>query len=315
MATSKSKTRSGASSAAPSPDSLAGYSAGAYANELVLAPAKVGKTITIVGNLLGAMPWQENGGVVDKPSHLHVITFDAVTLDGAEDFYVRQCGASKEVGDVHVINLEKHARKAFASQTDYDGTFPAKVYDAIHKVQDMAAKGGVHALVVASLTMCAKAWLRSISGPAFGGAATMRKSPMDQNKWGLFAQQMTEFQFHVQTDTMHVIWETHWSEKESKTKKDSSGNAQVFDSIQVQGKTSEQFPAQCARPYMLQRTKGGGYGPSKKVDMVLWDTQPNLDFGESVMAGRKVVGVLEPKEPDLTVMFHKLGLTIGGYGT
>lgn len=308
-------TKKAAAEAPAAPNSLAGYSAGKYANELVLAPAKVGKTVTIVGNLLGVMPWQEYGGVVDDPSHLHVITFDAVTMDGAHDFYINQCGASKDIGKVHVINLETAARKAFASTTEYDGTFAAKVYDAVHKVQDLAAKGGTHALVIASLTMCAKAWLRSISGPAFAaGAGPMKKSPMDQNKWGLFAQQMTEFQFHVQSDTMHVIWETHWSEKESKTKKDSSGAPAVFDSIQVQGKTAEQFPAQCSRPYMLQRQKGGGHGPGKKVDMVLWDTQPNLDFGESMMSGRKVVGVLEQKESDLTEMFSKLGLEVGQWG-
>lgn len=297
------------------PNTLGSYSAGKYGNELVLAPAKIGKTVTIVGSLAGVMPWQEYGGVVDDPAHLHVITFDAVTMDGALDFYINQCGAPREVANIKVHNLEKDARKAFASTSEYDGTFAAKVYDAVHKVQDAAAKGGVHALVIASLTMCAKAWLRSISGPAFSGGGPMKKSPMDQNKWGLFAQQMTEFQFHVQADVYHTVWETHWSEKESKTKKDSTGAAQVFDSIQVQGKTAEQFPAQCARPYMLARQKGGGHGPHKKVDMVLWDTQPNLDFGESVMAGRKVVGVLEPKESDLTSMFARLGLAIGGWGT
>lgn len=303
---------------APAKNTLEGYASSTYGKEIVLAPAKAGKTVALLGGLLGVLPWQDHGGVVSDPSCLHIISFDAATLDGAFQFLVGQCGAPKEVGKVDVRNLQDATRQAFASNTEYDGTFPARVYQEIYKVQQLAASGNkVHALLFSSLTMCARAWLRSISGPALAlqdGKMVMKKSPMDQNKWGLFAQQMTELQFTAQADTYHTIWEAHWGEKESKTKKDSQGNAQVFDTIQVQGATAVQFPAQCERPYMLARKKGG-WKPGSKVDMVELDTQPNLNFGESVMAGRKVVGVLEPKENDLTLMFHKLGLRIGGWGT
>lgn len=299
------------------PNTLGSYQSSKFGKEVVIAPAKVGKTATIVGNLLGVMPWQEYGGVVSNPSCLHVITFDASSLGGAYKFLTEQCGAPKDIADVDVINLQEATSKAFGSGTSYDSTFPNKVYDAVKRVQDKAARGNdVHALVFSSLTMCAKAWLRSISGPALGmnQKGEMAKSPMDQNKWGLFAQQMTEFQFFVQTDTYHTIWETHWAEKESKTKKDGNGNPMVYDTIQVQGATATQFPAQCERPYMLERKKGG-WKPGSKVDMVFFDTQPDLDFGESIMSGRKVTGVLDPKENDLTSMFNKLDLRIGGWGT
>lgn len=298
----------------PNPNTLEAYQSSNYGKELFLAPAKVGKTVTLLGNCLGAFPWQEYGGVVSSPECLHVITFDASALGGAFKFLTEQCGASKEIGKTRVYNLQEDAKRIFTSKTEYDGTFANKVYETVKRVQDASTNGKIHALIFSSLTMCAKAWLRGISGPAFTGQA-MKKSPMDQNKWGLFAQQMTEFQFFTQVDTYHTLWETHWAEKESKTQKDSMGNAKVYDTIQVQGATAVQFPAQCERPYMLSRVKGSWDGKGKSpVNMVYFDTQPNLDFGESMMAGRSVVGVLEPKENDLTLMFNKLDLAIGGWG-
>lgn len=297
-------------------DTLESYTSAVYGKELFLAEAKVGKTITLVGNLLGVMPWQENGGVVDDPAHLHVITFDASALGGALKFLTEQCGAPKDIGRVHVKNLQSTANQAFASDTPYDPRFLTKVYDAIHEIQDKSTKGGVHALVISSLTVCAKAMLRSIAGPAFGildGKGQMKASPMDQNKWGLFKQQLTELQFSTQVDTYHTIWEAHHGEKQSK-KTDASGNPLTYDSIQVDGSAAQTFPAQVERPYVMKRIKGG-WKTGSKVDMVEFDTQPNLDFSDSIMSGRQVVGVLEPKEQDLTVMFSKLGLAVGQWGT
>ena len=298
---------------------LEAYESSEYGKELVLAPAKIGKTVTLLGNALGVFPWQKYGGVVSDPSCLHVITFDASALGGAMKFLTDECGAPKEIGKVKVYNLQDAARKAFASTTEYDGTFAATVYETVERVQQAAnVQNKVHALIFSSLTMCAKAWLRGLSGPAFSArpGTPMKKSPMDRNKWGLFAQQMTEFQFFTQADTYHTLWETHWGEKTSETKKDASGNPISYDTIQVQGATAVQFPAQCERPYMLSRKKGpwDPKQPKSRVNMVEFDTQPNLDFGESMMAGRSVVGVLEPKENDLTYMFHKLGLRIGSWG-
>lgn len=300
-------------------DSLGAYSSSTYGKELFLAESKVGKTINLLGGLLGVLPWQEFGGVVDRPCNLHVITFDANALGGAFKFLTEKCGASQDIGQVHVKNLQAATKKAFASNTAYDPQFLTSVYDAVHEVQDRSTKGGVHALLFSSLTMCAKAVLRSISGPAFGIIADgqkkgqMKASPMDENKWGLFAQQMTELQFATQVDTYHTIWEAHHGERMSKTETDAAGNKKKYDSIQVQGQTAVTFPAQVERPYLMKRLKGG-WKPGAEVDMVEIDTRPNLDFGESIMSGRQVVGSLEPKENDITSMFSRLGLAVGQWG-
>lgn len=296
-------------------NTLGGYASSKYGKELFLAEAKVGKTINLVGGLLGVLPWQEFGAVVDNPRNLHIITFDANALGGAFKFLTEKCGAPPEIGHADVHNLQVAAQKAFASTTSYDPGFLDKVYDAIHKVQDLSTKGGVHALLFSSLTMCAKAVVRSISGPAFTRDAKgdMKKSPMDENKWGSFKQIMTELQFATQVDTYHTIWEAHHGERKSKDKKDAEGNPMVYDSIQVDGSTAQTFPAQVERPYIMKRLKGG-WKPGAEVDMVEIDTRPNLDFGDTIMSGRQVVGALEPKERDLTAMFSRLGLTIGQWG-
>lgn len=295
-------------------DSLGGYTSSGYGKELFLAEAKVGKTISLLGGLLGVLPWQEFGGVIDQPSSLHVITFDANALGGAAKFLIDKCGAAEAVKTVHVQNLQDATKKAFASDTAYDPRFLGAVYDAVHRVQDLSTKGGVHALLFSSLTMCAKGVLRSISGPAFnpGKDGMMKKSPMDENKWGLFAQQMTELQFATQVDTYHTIWEAHHGERLGK-ETDASGEKKKYDSIQVQGQTAVTFPAQVERPYIMKRLKGG-WKPGSEVDMVEIDTRPNLDFGDSIMSGRQVIGSLEPKENDLTHMFNKLGLAVGQWG-
>lgn len=323
MTTKSAQAKPGKSAAASAPafskDSLGSYASSNYGKELFLAEAKVGKTINLLGGLLGVLPWQEFGGVVDHPRNLHVITFDANALGGAFKFLTEKCGAHQDIGHVHVQNLQEATKRAFAGDSGYDPRFLGAVYDAVHRVQDMATKGGVHALLFSSLTMCAKAVIRSIAGPAYAIIADgqkkgqMKSNPMDENKWGLFAQQMTELQFATQVDTYHTIWEAHHGERQSKTETDAAGNKKKYDSIQVQGQTAVTFPAQVERPYLMKRIKGG-WQPGSEVDMVEIDTRPNLDFGDSIMSGRQVVGSLDPKENDLTAMFNKLGLTVGQWG-
>lgn len=291
---------------------LGTYESSTFGKELFIAPAKGTKTTTLIGNILGVMPWQENGGIVDKPSSLHIISFDASAIGGVYNFLTNECGAGKEITSVHIENLQDAARKAFASRTEYDPTFLNVLYEAIKKCQDRAVGKGVHAIMFASFTMCAKAILRSISGPALVSAgAQMKKNPMDQNKWTFMKQIMTELQWMVQQDNYHTIWEGHQGEKITK-ETDGTGTPKVLDTIQVDGGTAKTFPAQVERVWEIVRS------PMKwektKVALTHFNPNPQFDFGE-VQTGRGVTGVLESKEPCLTLAFHKLGLKIGGYGT
>ena len=297
---------------------LDSYESSTYGKELFVAKAKIGKTVTLIGNILGVMPWQEHGGIVDTPSSLHVLTFDAAAADGVREFLVNECGAPKEIGKVHIENLQRVAEKAFAGRGDYDGLFLDTVYDTIRKIQDRTAKPGVHVVLVSSLTMLAKAVLRSVSGPAFlMKDGKMWKSPMDQNKWGLLKQIMTELQWSTQQDNYHTIWEGHHGEKTVK-ETDGAGNPKTFDTIQIDGSTARSFPAQVERVWEIHRSPMKYVDPKTKkptkVCLVHFDPFPTFDFGDQ-QSGRKVSSRLEAKEPCLTTAFHKLDLKIGGWGT
>lgn len=293
------------------------YESSTYGKECCISKAKVGKTTFLIGSILGVMPWQEYGGIVDKPENLHVISFDAAAVDGVKEFLVNECGASKEIGKVHIENLQRAAEKAFAGRGDYDGEFLNTFYDTVKKIQDLTSKPGVHCVLISSVTMAAKAVLRSISGPAFQmNGNTMKKSPMDRNKWGLMSQVMTELQWQVQSDRYHTIWEAHHGDKVTK-ETDGKGDPVTLDSIQIDGSTARSFPAQVERIWEIKRVPMKYMDPKTKkptkVDTVYFDPFPRFDFGD-VQTGRKVSSRLEPKEPDLTHAFNKLGLKVGQWG-
>ncbi len=295
---------------------LGEYSSATYGKELFIAPAKGTKTTTLIGNILGVMPWQENGGIVDVPANLHILSFDASAIGGVYKFLTTDCGASEEIKKVHIENLQDTAKKAFASKTEYDPSFLGTLYDAIHKCQDRTSKPGTHVIMFSSFTMAAKAILRSISGPAFvNQGAQMKKSPMDQNKWNFLKQVMTELQWSVQQDNYHTIWEGHQGEKVTK-ETDGGGNPKTLDTIQVDGGTAKTFPAQVERVWEIVRSSIKHVGKDKKptrVALTHFNPNPSFDFGE-VQTGRGVTGVLDAKEPCLTVAFDKLGLKVGQWG-
>lgn len=297
--------------------SLDTYQSSIYGKELFVAKAKVGKTTSLIGNILGAMPWQENGGIVDKPEHLHILSFDAAAVDGVKEFLIDHCGASKEIGKVHIENLQEAAKRAYATAGDYDGTFLDLVYTALRKIQDRTAKPGVHVVMFCSLTMMAKAILRSLSGPAFNmQGGKMKRSPMDQNKWSLLKQLMTELQWTAQQDNYHTFWEGHHGEKKS-TQTDGGGNPMTFDSVQLDGGAAETFPAQVERPWEILRSNQKWVDPKTnkptQIGLTSFNPSPNFDFGQ-VQTGRKVAR-LTGNQPCLTVAFNELGLKIGGWGT
>lgn len=297
---------------------LDNYESSTYGRELFVAPSKVGKSTTLIGNVLGVMPWQEHGGIVDKPEHLHILAFDAAAVDGVKEFLIDQCGAPKEIGKVHIENLQRASEQAFAAPGDYNGLFLNTLYDALRKVQDRTMRAGVHVVMFSSLTMAAKAILRGISGPAFQMSGTnMKKSPMDQNKWGLLKQVLTELQWTAQQDNYHTFWEGHHGEKTTK-ETDGTGTPMTFDTIQMDGGAAKTFPAQVERIWEIQKSPAKWKDPKTKkdtkVNMVNFDPFPVFDFG-TIQTGRKASSRLEPKEPCLTMAFHKLGLKIGGWGT
>ena len=295
---------------------LGTYQSSQYGKELFVAPAKGCKTTTIIAQTLGVSLGQESGGVVDKPDNLHIISFDAAAIAGVFKFLTDHMGASKEIHKVHIENLQEIAKAAFTEPSDYGSTFMQTLQETIAKIQGRCQKNGIHVVMFSSFTMCAKAILRSISGPAFRvNNGKMFKSPMDQNKWNLLKQIMTELQWQVQQDNYHTFWEGHYGEKTSK-ETDGGGNPMTYDTINVDGNTAKTFPAQVERVWEINRSPmkhKDKNNKETKVNIMSFNPFPKFDFGDG-MVGRGVTGVLTEKETDLTMAFHKLGLKIGQWG-
>lgn len=295
---------------------LGQYESSKFGKEMIVGESKQGKTVSIVAGCLGVLPWQEYGGVVTRPENMHVITSDAAALAGAFDFMVKSCKVDKkqaaEIAKVHVINMQEDFKEAFACQREYDGLFFGKLLTAIKGVQDKTSKGGVHVLLFSSLTGFGRAIQRAIAGPSYAENrdGTMKKSAMDQNKWGLMGLQLNDLQNIGQMDGYHCIWEAHLMKKMS-NETDGMGQTREVDTIQVQGSAGSSWAYNVERTYRFRRSFNQKFEKSG-VDKTHFDTRPSFDF---IAGGRQTNELLEAQEPDITLMFSKLGLEVGGWGT
>jgi hypothetical protein len=287
--------------------SLATYQASPWAKALIPAAGKEGKTTGLLASILGVLPEQTEGGIVSHPSHLHVITADSGALSGALRFLVESCRAPKEVGAVHVMNMQGDVGEA-AKAKEYDAKLWGELLACIDTAYERAAKGGVHALLISSLTGFAEAILRTLSGgPSIQGDGTFKKSSMDQNKWAFYANQLAELQRYAQREGVHTFWEAHLHKQVKGV--DEFGAPQEVDSLLIQGRQGGQFSYNVEQIFRLTRKFGQKY-PGTRVDRIHFNCRPTLGF---IANGRSFTEVLSAEEPDLTVAFRKLGLKVGGW--
>ncbi len=281
-----------------------------YAKSLVLAPSKEGKTVGILASLLGALPWQKYGGVVDDPANLHVLAFDEGATVGVKEFLVNLCGIrEKDASRVRVYNFTQDVREVYKQQEDWDFTFFNAVVSTVKEEIEPKARG-VSAVVVSSLTTLALTLQRAISGGPGDDAA--RGGGMDESKWQEFSRQVNEIRNLINNDKWHGIWEGHVY-KPPKTitrgrKEDGTDNTK--ETIQVSGKAGYNFPNNVEQVFRFRRLFGETY-EGTKVDQIYLDTRPAMDF---VAGGRLFTTNLKPREEDMTVAFGKLGLKVGRWG-
>lgn len=285
------------------------YKSSPDAKVLYVAGGKEGKTVSLLGGLLGVLPWQTQGGVVDKPSSLHILTFDASAVGHALGFLRNSCGAPVDVGQVHVLNLEDDMRRVAAAEDDYSAEFFGAIFQAIDICRAKAKQGGVHAMIFSSLTGAVGGLMRSLSGaPLKEKDGKPMKSTMDRNKWSTFAQMISELQMYAQQDGLHCIWEAHLTKKVAG--KDGKGDPIEVDTLLIQGRQGDQFPFNVEQVWRHRRRFGVKHAPTK-VDKTYLDTAPSLAF---VAGGRGSNELLNAEEPCITTAFNKLGLRVGGYG-
>ena len=287
--------------------SLATYQASPWAKALIPAAGKEGKTTGLLASILGVLPEQSEGGIVSHPSHLHVITADSGALSGALRFLVESCRAPKEVGAVHVMNMQGDVSEA-AKAGAYSSKLWGELTACIDSVYERAAKGGVHAMLISSLTGFSEALLRTLSGgPTSDGNGEFKKSSMDQNKWAFYANLLAELQRYAQREGVHTFWEAHLHKQIKGTNE--RGEPEEVDSLLIQGRQGGQFSYNVEQIFRLTRKFGQKY-PGTRVDRIHFNCRPTLGF---IANGRSFTEMLSPEEPDLTVAFRKLGLKVGGW--
>lgn len=276
------------------------YQSSDYLKLLAVSYAKVGKTVKLVADSLGAFPGQKYGGLVDKPENLHVVTVDSNALGGIQKVLLESCGAPKECLGFRVYNMQGDVQKLQKSEWDF--TVLNTLMQVRDKIGARIAKGGVHVVVMSSLTTIGAALKRAIAGDA--ASANKRGSGMDMAKWDALGQQMNEVRIQYQSLNAHIIWEGHVFKPQGE---DQNGNAVKKESLQLQGSTGQNFPnnvEQILRLHRMFREKV----PGSNMDKVQYDTQPELEF---LIGGRAFNELLDPKEADLTLVAHKLGTKIG----
>lgn len=278
------------------------YQSSKYAKATCVGDAKQGKSSYIVASVLGVLPWQTGGGIVDKPENLHVFTFDAGALDGIRRFLVETCKAPELAMNFTVYNLEDDVRKLYANDNDYDfslyNTVLSTVTDAFNTVEK---NKGVHACLFSSLTGLAKGLERGINGaPKLGPNGKAGYS--DFTKWQILSAQLMEVQNWVQRDLWHVFWEGHIDKQPTMT-------ADTKESMQVSGKAGRSWAFNTPQVFRIRRQFGQAH-PNTKCDLTYLDTKPALEF---LVGGRSFTEALDPKEYDPAAAFRKLKLTTGDW--
>lgn len=284
------------------------YQSSKYAKLLAVADAKIGKSSSLVAGCLGVLPWQTNGGVVDKPENLHIITTDSNALGHLSDFIQKTCGAPAEALAYRVYDMEEDYRKAFRVGDAWSSVFFNTLMSTIKLAQDRATKAnGTSVLILSSLTTMGRAILRGVKGGIANDGTSFKKSNMDKSKWPAINDQLNELQAYAQSDVMHCIWEGHLAKKMDFNDKDEHGQPAEKDSIQLQGSVGQSWAANVEQVVQMQRSFGIVH-PGTKCDKTSYNTRPNLNFGSN---GRGFTERLEKSEPCITTMFEKLGLRVG----
>lgn len=273
------------------------YTSSDFAKFLVAADAKIGKTCWLVASALGVFPGQAQGGIVDAPQNLHVITFDEAALRGVREFITKVCGAPDTALAFKVYNMEDDFKKSTMTRDAYDRDFYNSV---VALARNLAPKcKGTPVVLVSSLTSLSEGICRSTLGPA----GEKKGVGGDQAKWGDFAQQMTELRNHIQAIPAHVFWEGHVYKVPLK-----NGQTEHEDTLQIPGRSGVNFPANVGYVAKLRRMFNQKI-PGSKAEPVYLDTRSSFSFAP----GGRRFSDLAPQEADLTEVFDKLGLAVGGW--
>lgn len=275
-----------------------GNSSSDYMKAFCVAEGKVGKTTYLASAILGALPHQTEGGLVDKPEHLHLIGFDEGFVDGLLKFLRDTCKKPAPYLELSVHDLTDTVRKAYRS-SGWDYGVSSAVQTELNAIKQEASRGGVHAVVFSSLTGLAngiKAGLAGMPDP------TKKGSGMDQSKWDGMSHQLNYLRNIAQEDLWHTFWEGHITKTSGKDEEDQK------ETNGIQGNAGKLWGFNVEQIFRLRREMAKY--PNTTIDKVYMDTRPTLDF---VSGGRGFNESLDAKEYDIVAVAKKLGKKVGGF--
>lgn len=286
------------------------YVSSPWAKALNISEAKIGKTCFEVATALGVMPNQKQGGIVTKPSDLHIIATDSNSLGGVKRFLIESCGARREALGFRVYNIQADIRAAFQGSGGGDEGWGMDLYnlvvgEVIPLIQErVAASRGVSLVLLASLTGLAGGLERALVGEPRGPGYS------DPSKWKALAHHLHEIQNLLQPEAHHMIWEAHLDKPPPPPMADKGGDNRPKEGIRVSGEAGRNFAFNCEQVFRLRRTFGLKW-QGTPVDQTYLDTRPSLEF---IANGRNFTEALDPKEYDPTKSWRKLGLKVGHWG-
>lgn len=269
-----------------------GNSSSDFLKLLAVAEAKVGKTTFLAASCLGALPHQKKG-LVDKAEHLHILGFDEAFVDGLLRFITDSCKRGPAFTKVSVHDLTDVTRKSGAT-SDWDFNLTNAVTAEIQQIKSEIARGGIHAVLVSSLTGLAMGLQNGMAGPP---NPSKKGGGMDQSKWQDMSRQLNATRNMLQTDTHHTLWEGHVMK-----------GVEDKETMNVSGSAGKNFAFNVEQVVRLRREMAKY--PNTNIDKVYMDTRPALDFASG---GRSFNECLQPKEYDLVEVAEKLGKKIGGF--
>jgi hypothetical protein len=299
---------------------LAEYGPGdPFIKPLVLMDAKEGKTSFLFMSLLGLWPWQQHGGVVSDPAHLHFIALDTACMDRIIPrdppdgrSLMEMAGVPMKTIDyvrsrVDVIKMDKEVAAVMNSAASYNHDW----FKAMKLLrQDLASRmkdpKETHAVVMSSWTTMCHHHERCLFGSPTGQGESNAYGT--QNLWTMLKEQFREVRLIFQALPSHMFWEGHVSKQAVPNSKPPA----FEDTLSIHGGAKE-WPKNTSHNFRVVRETvqwKDKNGKSTLINPMYVNPKPSYSF---VPGGGRGVGALAEKEPDLTKMMMDMGYQVGGW--
>lgn len=305
--------------------SMAEYVEDPFIKPLVLMESKEGKTTFELMSLLGLWPWQQHGGVVSDPAHLHMVLFDEAAMDR---IFPRNPPDGRSIMElagvpataieyiksrISVYPMKEEIAKAIASTNAYNHDWLKSMKLLRQELAGaMRDSKETHAVVMSSFTSMCNYHERGLFGSPTGIVTESGTTNAygSQNLWTILKAQFLEVRVLFQSLPAHVFWEGHVSKVQ---KPPPAKQGEFDDTLSVHGGAKE-WPKNTSHNFRVVREtvkwKDPKTGKPTLIDQMYINPKPSYSF---IPSGGRGVGGLAEKEYDLTKMMMDMGYQVGGW--